>query len=442
MSTEPHHHTQGLTIKILIAMFAGVILGIILKYFPEDSLMQTIFTQGILLAGGKIFIAVMKMLVVPIVFVSLVCGTTSLGDPKKLGRLGIKTLCLYVFTTCVAITLALTFASLFSVGAGSHLGSETSNYVAQSAPPLIDTIINMFPANPLAAMVEGNMLQVIVFSLLLGVAISLCGRPGRHVISMFNNLNHVLMTLIMIIMRVAPYGVFCLIAGLFAKMGFDLIISLIKYFAVMLFVLLLHGFCTNSVLLRFVAGLNPLIFFKKMYSAMLFAFSTSSSNVSIPIVLRTVEHRLGVKNSVASFVIPLGATINMDGTAIMQGVATVFIANAYNIDIGLVGYLTVILTATLASIGTAGVPGVGMITLVMILQQVGLPAEGIALIIGVDRLLDMTRTAVNITGDSTVACIVGKSENSFDESIYNDPSAGQDINISNAAREHSEVETS
>lgn len=407
----------GLTAKILIGMLTGLAAGVVVHYLPQSDLLDTYVTNGIFEVGGAIFMAIMKMLVVPVVLVSLVCGICNLGDPRKLGRIGVKTLSLYLLTTSIAITLGLTVASVFKIGKGSDLTAETATFT-QTIPSLKETLTNIFPTNPFAAMVHGNMLQVIVFALLLGASISLLAERGKRIATLFADLNVVLMKLIVMLIHVAPYGVFCLLASLFAKEGFSLIGHLVSYFCVVLLVLILHLIASNTILLRIFANLNPLKFFRKMYSAMMFAFSTSSSNVSIPVVLETVEVRLGVKNSVASFVIPLGATINMDGTAIMQGVATVFISNAYNIDIGFAGYLTVILTATLASVGTAGVPGVGLITLAMVLKQVGLPIEGIGLIIGVDRILDMVRTAVNITGDSAVACVVAKSEDSLNKDIF------------------------
>jgi len=342
-----------------------------------------------------------------------------LGDTKKFGGLAIKTLVLYLFTTAIAITLGLFFASLFKIGVGSHL-TVAASYSAENIPSLKEVLLNIIPKNPFQALVNGDMLQVIIFSILFGTAIALSGDHGKRVAVFFEDANQVIMQLITMVMITAPYGVFCLLAGLLAKTGFDVVYQLLGYFLTVLFVLIVHVLVTNSFLLKFIGRLNPIIFFKKMYSAMIFAFSISSSNASIPITLETVKNKLGVGNTTAAFVIPLGATINMDGTAIMQGVATVFIAQAYNVDIGFVGYLTVILTATLASIGTAGVPGVGLITLTMVLKQVGLPIEGIAMIIGVDRLLDMVRTAVNITGDATISCIVGKFEKELDTKVYNE----------------------
>lgn len=414
------YQKMSLTTRIILAMFLGLIVGLAIKYLlPTSSFVQSYITDGLFQVVGKIFIASLKMLVVPLVFVSLVCGTCSLRDTTKLGRLGVKTVGLYLLTTAFAVTLALTFAVIVGPGEGANL--QVVEYIPKKAPELKDVLINLFPSNPIRAMAEGNMLQVIVFAILFGIALALAGKAGERVASLFNDLNEVIMKLIIILMNLAPYGVFCLMAKLFATLGFYTIGNLITYFLLVLFVLLLHGTATYPLMLKLLAGLNPFIFFRKMRPAMLFAFSTASSNATLPITLETATRHLGIRNTIASFTIPLGATINMDGTAIMQGVATVFIAQAYNIDLNLIQYLSIILTATLASIGTAGVPGVGLIMLAMVLQQVGLPVEGISLIIGVDRLLDMTRTVVNISGDCTISCIVAKSEGEFDQSVFNDP---------------------
>jgi Na+/H+-dicarboxylate symporter len=262
------------------------------------------------------------------------------------------------------------------------------------------------------------MLQIIVFAILLGIAMTRAGEQGQQIRASMARWNEVIMQLVLMLMQVAPMGVFCLMITLFAKLGYSAINDLITYFFCVLLVLALHFLVTFSVLIRFLVGVNPLTFYKRLLPVMAFGFSTSSSGATLPVTLETVEKRLGVSKSISSFVVPLGATINMDGTAIMQGVATVFIAQAYNIDIGMGGYLMVILTATMASIGTAGVPGVGLITLALVLSQVGLPVEGIALIIGVDRLLDMSRTVVNVVGDATIASIVARSEGEFDDSVF------------------------
>jgi Na+/H+-dicarboxylate symporter len=338
--------------------------------------------------------------------------------------MGGKTLALYIGTTAVAITLALTIGNLFQPGAGADL-TAASSFKSADAPSLGQVIIDMFPTNPIQAMAEGKTLQVIVFAVLFGIAISAAGKPGERIAAVFSDLNEVIMKLVALLMNLAPYGVFFLMAKLFSGLGLSAIWNLAEYFLVLAGTLLLHGLVTYSAMLKGFTGLSPITFLRKMEDAIMFAFSTASSNATIPVTMETAKNRMGVDNKVASFTVPLGATVNMDGTAIMQGVATAFIAQAYNIDLTMGDYLMVILTATLASVGTAGVPGVGLVMLAMVLNQVGLPLEGIALIMGVDRLLDMIRTAVNITGDSAVTIIVAKSEGSFDEARFNDPAAGE-----------------
>ena len=360
------------------------------------------------------------MLVVPLVFVSLVCGTSSLGDPKKLGRVGGKTVALYMLTTAIAITLALSISSIMGVGEGAKIATDTA-FKAAEGKPLTQVLINIFPSNPIRAMADGTMLQIIFFSILFGLSLTLIGEKGKQVSQLFTATNEVIMKMITLLMTFAPFGVFCIVAKVFGEKGVDPIADLFKYFFVMVFILLLHATGVYGGLLKVLSGLNPLRFFENMRPAIMTAFSTASSNATIPVTLNTVEKNLGVDNSVASFTIPLGATVNMDGTAIMQGVATVFIANAAGIDLSMTDFLMVILTATFASIGTAGVPGVGMITLTMVLHQVGLPVEGILLLLPVDRLLDMCRTSVNICGDAAVTCIVAKSEGQLDKDIFDKP---------------------
>ncbi|KZN62264.1 sodium:dicarboxylate symporter [Pseudoalteromonas luteoviolacea CPMOR-1] len=428
----------SLTTRIMIAMIAGIGVGIILQQIlagePEFLIplgfaefpVRGFFVDGIFHIGGQIFIASLKMLVVPLVFISLVCGTCSLSDPKKLGRLGGKSILLYLTTTAIAITVAISLALLVSPGAGIDMPT-TSSFDAKEAPTLAQVIIGMFPTNPIDAMASGNMLQVIVFALLFGIAMALSGEPGKRVAAVFDDLNTVILKLVTLLMNLAPYGVFCLMAKLFTDIQMGLIVELGKYFLVVVAALFFHALVNYTVLLKTLTGLNPVIFLTKMKDACMFAFSTSSSSATMPVTLETATKKLGAKNSVASFTVPLGATINMDGTAIMQGVATVFIAQVFAVDLTLSDYLMVILTATLASVGTAGVPGVGLIMLAMVLNQVGLPVEGIAIIMGVDRLLDMTRTAVNVTGDCMVTCVVAKSEGELDHSVFNDPNAAKDL---------------
>jgi Na+/H+-dicarboxylate symporter len=428
----------SLTARIVLAMGAGIITGALLQwlmpdktdfviplYFFELSL-RSFLVDGIFEMVGQIFISSLKMLVVPLVFVSLICGVCSLKDTTKLGRIGGRAISLYLITTAIAISFAMLLALYFSPGEGVNMTTDTT-FVSREAPSLVQVFIQMFPSNPFAAFAQGNMLQVIVFALLFGIAIALSGKAGERVASFFEDMSTVVMRLVTILMNLAPYGVFCLLASLFTDMSIDIFNNLIAYFAVVFFALILHAAFTYSTILKVMTGLSPITFFKKMRATAIFAFSTASSNATIPVTLENVTKKMGVNNSIASFTVPLGATINMDGTAIMQGVATVFIAQVFNVDLTLSDYLLVILTATLASIGTAGVPGVGLIMLAMVLDQVGLPVEGIGLIIGVDRLLDMTRTAVNVTGDSMVSIIVGKSEGQFDESIFNDENAGSKV---------------
>ncbi len=400
-------------------MVAGLILGSLFHLMTPsaDGIIMTYLVNGLFDIGGSIFIASLKLLVVPLVFFSLACGASNLSDGSSMGRIGLKTLGLYLMTTAVAISLALIVATTIDPGLGMNLSTSTE-FIPKDSPTLKQVLINIFPTNPLKAMAEGNMLQVIVFAILVGVAINRCGEPGARIRETLNDWNGVIMRLIMMFMMVAPIGIFCLMVTLFANMGFSAIADLIKYFMTVVVVLLIHFAVTYSIAIRTLGGLPAFAFYRKFSPVMAYAFSTSSSNATLPITLEAVEHGLGVKNEVASFTVPLGATINMDGTAIMQGVATVFIAQAFNIDISMTGYLMVILTATLASIGTAGVPGVGLITLALVLQQVGLPVEGIALIIGVDRLLDMMRTAVNVTGDATVSTIVARSEGKLDMEVF------------------------
>lgn len=416
---------MSLTTRILLAMGLGLLVGIIFKSVIAGGSelgqwLQLYMVEGVFDVVGQIFIKSLKLLVVPLVLVSLICGSGMLGGQGRVGPMAGKTVGLYLMTTCIAITLALLAATIINPGIGMDL-STTSEYVPKEAPSFKQVLIDIFPSNPFESMTHGKMLQIIVFALLFGISMSRAGEAGERLLSWFQDVNEVIMKMVMMLMNLAPYGVFCLLAKLFSELGFDGISKLIVYFLTVFGVLLLHGLVVYPTLLRVLGGLSPGIFLSKLRPLMMFAFSTSSSNASIPVTLRTAEERLGVDNRIASFTVPLGATINMDGTAVMQGVATVFIAQAYGIDIGLTGYLMVILTATLASIGTAGVPGVGLITLGMVLSQAGLPVEGVALIIGVDRLLDMARTVVNVTGDSAVTAIVAKSEGALDKECFDSP---------------------
>ena len=412
-----------LSSKILSGMVLGIILGLVLNSLggadPDQTPLIAWIVDNIFDVIGKVFVISLKLLVVPLVFFSLVCGSASMGEDVKMGQVAFKTIALYLVTTAIAVSLALTIANIVDPGVGINT-AEAAHYVAKAAPSFKDVFIGIFPSNPFQAMVEGNMLQVIVFAILVGVAILQAGESGKTVLRGCQMISDVIMRMVAILMNLAPYGVFCLLAKLFTSQGFSAIINLALYFGTIVFVLFLHASVVYTSLFALLTRLNPLILFKNMRPALLFAFSTSSSNATMPITLNVARTRVGAHNSIASFTIPLGATVNMDGTAIMQGIATVFIAQAYGLDLTMSEYLAVVATATLASIGTAGVPGVGLITLAMVLQQVGLPVEGIGLIIGVDRLLDMMRTVVNVSGDGMVTAVVADSEGLLDRDVFND----------------------
>ena len=411
-----------LSTKILVGMSAGIIVGLLFNALggsdPDESVLITWIVENIFDVIGKIFVVSLKLLVVPLVFFSLVCGSASMGEDIKMGQVAIKTILLYLLTTAIAVSIALLVANIVDPGVGINTGTIDS-FEVKTAPSVKEVLIGIFPDNPFRAMVDGNMLQIIVFAILVGVAILKTGDPGKTVLRGCVLINEVIMKMVFMLINLAPYGVFCLLVKLFTREGFSAIVNLAIYFSTIVFVLSFHAAVIYSAILYIFTGLNPLKLFKNMRPAMLFAFSTSSSNATIPVTLTTARNRLGADNSIASFTIPLGATVNMDGTAIMQGIATVFIAQAYGLELSMIQYVSVVATATLASIGTAGVPGVGLITLAMVLQQVGLPVEGIGLIIGVDRLLDMLRTVVNISGDGMVTTVVASSEKRLDRAVFN-----------------------
>ncbi len=421
---------MSLTNRILLAMVAGILLGSGLEWLlsvldPDSSAYGWILgglVNGLFDIVGRIFVASLQLLVVPLVLVSLICGMSSLGNSSRMGAIAGRTITLYLATTGVAVTLGLTAALVLGPGLGVS-PPEAAAFEPKAAPPLADTLVNIVPKNPFMAMAEGRMLQVIVFALLVGFAITRSGEAGERIAAWFRDMEVIVMRMVGILIELAPYGVFALLSRLFATMGISAVLDLAAYFLTLAGVLIFHGLVVYSLLLKVFTPLSAGMLRQKMRRVWAFAFSTSSSGATLPVTLRTAEMRLGVSKSVAGFSIPLGATINMDGTAIMQGVATVFIAQVYGIDLTAMQLLMVILTATLASIGTAAVPGVGLITLSLVLTQAGLPVEGVALIIGVDRLLDMLRTAVNVTGDATVATIVAYREGQLDTAVFNDPDA-------------------
>lgn len=434
---------SNLTRNILIGLGLGVIVGLALSRLVDfqtddtgqlllddkgrrilaEGFLESFVVSGVLQLLGDVFIRALQMIVVPLVFVSLVCGTAAMNDIRKLGTVGVKTLGLYLATTCVAISLGIAFALLVKPGAGLDFGGVASFEATESSSSPFQVLTEIVPNNLVEAFVSANMLQIIFAAALFGLAIVVSGEAGQGVLRFFNRLNEVIMKSVLLIMLYAPIGVFAKIAQVFATEGFDTIMALGKYFTLVAVVLVVHGLVVYPAMLKFIGGLNPFIFLKKMREVQAFAFSTASSNATIPVTLRDLEKRIGVDNKIASFTVPFGATINMDGTAIMQGVATIFIAQYAGVDLTFAQILTVIFTATIASVGTAGVPSAGLVMLVIVLKQVGLPVEYIGMIVGIDRLLDMVRTAVNVTGDAAVTCLVAKSEKQLDEALYNDREA-------------------
>jgi len=416
-----------LTTKVLIGMGLGIAVGLFINLLGlnGEGTFVAEYVIGFFHIVGKMFVTALKMLVVPLVFFSLITGVIGIGDINALGKVGGKSFALYMLTTAIAIAVGITLAATIGIGEGVNMTSATASFTAKEAPALSAVLVDIIPSNVVNAMALGKMLQIIFFSILVGISILMVGKKAEPVVELIEIGNEIMMKMVNVVMAIAPYAVFALLAKAIANLGLDLLVDLAAYVLVLIAALMIHLFVTLMGILKIFSGMSPKIFLKKMRETQIFAFSTSSSNATIPVTLRAVTDRLGVNNSVASFTVPFGATINMDGTAIMQGVATVFIANAYGIELGMSGYLTVIMMSVLASIGTAGVPGVGLIMLSMVFAQVGIPVEGIGLILGVDRLLDMVRTAVNVSGDAAVSVIVANSEGKLDKGIFNDPNAGK-----------------
>jgi Na+/H+-dicarboxylate symporter len=409
--------------KILIGLIAGAVAGAIANLGGIEPL-QVLF--GELEVLGTAFINLITMIVIPLVVASLMVGTASLGDLRKLGRIGGKTLGYYMATTAIAVTIGLVLANVLQPGAGvseatrdelaARYGGDAAGRmdIAANAPNWVDTMLGIIPRNPVQAAAEMDLLSLIFFTICFGAALTVIREDRREVVlNFFHGVNDVSMVLINWIMELAPYAVFVLIAAVVANFGFDLLQSLLMYTVVVVLGLAMHAFGTYGLILAFLARLNPPAFYKRIAAVPLFAFSTSSSNATLPLTIETAEEKVGVSNEVASFVLPLGATINMDGTALYQAVAAMFIAQIYGIDLGLGMQLTIVLTATLASVGAAGVPSAGIITLIIVLNAVGMGEHvqaGIALILGVDRILDMIRTSVNVTGDLTCSAVIARTE--------------------------------
>ena len=393
----------SLAVQIFIGLGLGILAGLIFMFLGRADL-----AVGYVKPFGTIFLNLIKFIVVPIVLCSIICGVISMQDIKKVGSIGWKTVVYYLMTTAFAVMIGLFFANLFK---GTFQVLETTNleYEVAESTNFMDTLVNIFPSNAVQPLVSATMLQVIVIALLFGFGIILAGEKGKAFADVVTSLNDVSMIIMELILKLSPIGVFCLITPVVAENGPKILGSLAMVLLTAYICYIIHMALVYSSTVRLLGGLSPIEFFKGMMPAMILAFSSASSVGTLPLNMECAQ-KLGAKKDVTSFVLPLGATINMDGTAIYQGVCAVFIATCFGIDLTLTEMLTIVLTATLASIGTAGVPGSGMIMLAMVLQSVGLPVEGIALVAGVDRIFDMGRTVVNITGDSSCAIIVSALE--------------------------------
>lgn len=393
----------SLSIQIFIALILGVIVGVLLQNRPE-------IANTFIKPFGTVFLNLIKLVIVPLVFSSIVVGTADIGDLSKLGKIGLKTFIFFMVTTVFAIIIGLFFANIFHVGGGFTLPASELKYEAKQAPSFLTTLFGIIPANPLQSLVKGDMLQIIVFAIIFGGGLLAGGEKCQLVIRFFDGVADSMYAVTNGVMKLAPIGVFGLITPVIAVNGLEVLLPLLRVIFVVYFACIIHVLITYSTAIKFLGKMNLKKFFKEAFAPWLVAFTTSSSSGTLPLSMETAETKLGVPKSICSFVLPLGTTINMDGTAIYQGVCALFIAQVYGISLSLSQQLTIILTATLASIGTAGVPGGGMIMLAMVLQGVGLPVEGIALVAGIDRILDMIRTSINVLGNIGCCVVIARSE--------------------------------
>lgn len=417
---EKNKNKMSQSKKIFIGLILGIVVGIIMHSFvPDSQFKNDIIIEGVFYTIGQLFIRLMQMLVVPLVFFSIADGCRNLGDTETLGKVGIRIVLFYMLTTALAILISLSLASLIGPGKGMNMSLGDQNFEAVDTDiSLSDTILDFIPTNPIEALANGNMIQIIVFAVLVGLLIASMEDRLMTLGNIVTEMNDLMMGMTMWVMKLAPVGVFFLIARTFSSLGYDAILSMLSYMGSVLGGLAVQLLIVYMILLTAFVRINPFKFLKNFAPVLTFGFSTASSSATVPIHIQTLED-IGVDKKISSFTIPLGATINMDGTAIMQGVAVIFIANAYGIDLTATDFMTVILTATIASVGTAGIPSVGLITLSMVLESVGLPVEGIAIIMGIDRILDMARTTVNLTGDATGTIIVANTVGAFNKEKFN-----------------------
>ncbi|CAG9000344.1 MAG: Proton/glutamate-aspartate symporter [Candidatus Celerinatantimonas neptuna] len=393
--------------QILIGMVLGIIVGVFLGKDAE-------YVKPI----GTLFINAIKMLIVPLVFCSLVVGVTSMKDVSKMGRVGLKSLVLYLLTTAIAISIGLILANVIDPGKGIHMLAKHTLGTQKTPPTLIQTLLDLIPRNPIHALATGNILQVIVFAIGLGVSLNLCGEKAQPAVRVFESLAEAMYKFTAIVMKLAPYGIFGLMAWVSGKYGIGILWPLIKVVGGLYLGCLLHILLVYSGFLALLGRISPVPYLKRLVGPGMVAFTTSSSSATLPVSIKTANENLGVSKSISSFVLPLGATINMDGTALYQGICAVFVAQAFGVPLHFSDYAMIISTATLASIGTAGVPGAGLIMLSLVLSSVGLPMEGLAIVAGIDRVLDMARTGLNVCGDLMVSILIAKSESDLDLSVY------------------------
>lgn len=394
--------------KILIGMVLGIVLGLVAPEFATK-----------IKPLGTMFINLIKMLIVPLIFSSLAVGVMSMGnDVKKMGIIGGKTLAIYLVTTAVAVSIGLFFGTIISPGTGVEIG-VSGNFEPKPFQGPLETLVNLVTTNPVASLASGNVLQIIVFSILIGVAISLTGEKGKPLANLFESTAEVIYKLTAMVMQVAPFGVFALMAWVVGQYGLDLLMPLMKVILAVYVASLLHLLFIILGGVKLLTRLSPIKFLKGIMDPLIFAFASTSSSGTLPLSMTAAQENLGVSRKISSFVLPLGATINMNGTAIYEGVTALFIAQAYGIELTMNQYFIIIFTSTLASIGTAGVPGAGLIMLSLVLSSVGLPLEGIAIVAGIDRILDMARTTLNVGGDLMATLIIGKSEKEFDIEVFN-----------------------
>jgi len=405
---------MSFTKKIIVSMILGILVGVT---FNLTSLVESSsgnYITNLLDLVSYLFLSSLKLIIVPLIFFSIVCGIVSLSDDVSISRLGVKTLLLYTITTVIAISLGLLFSSFINYepiemkDLGSVVNIEN-----------IETDGNIFPNNIFKSLSDGNIIHLLIFAVLIGISAARIKNRIKTFIQYFYDFNDVINELVKLIISFTPIAVFCILAKTFSTQGIETIMSLAGYFFTVVFVLLFHFLFTFSILIKLFTALNPVKFFQNLKDVIIFTFSTSSSSASIPFTLKAAEEKYGIDKSISTFTVPLGATINMDGTAIMQGCATFFLASLYGIDLGINEIITIVITATIASIGTAGIPSAGIIMLTVIFTQIGIPLEGITLLLGVDRLLDMMRTSVNVSGDICISCVIASSENKINESVFN-----------------------